>query len=83
MDLNCGCCSSALNKRVHCGEKVEGPLLQHLDELPDVARVGNQGQVRAPADRQQAEGQREDVIQRQRGDAIGLADVADAFERRA
>ena len=61
-----------IEQRVHGGEHVERPLLQHLDELADVARIGHQRQVRAPADRQQAQRQREDVIQRQRGDAVDL-----------
>ena len=59
-----------IEQRVDRRQHVEGPLLQHLDERADVARIRHQRQVRAPADRQQAQRQREDVIQRQRGDAV-------------
>ena len=49
--------------------------------LPKSRGFGNQRQVRAPFDVQQAQRQRKDVVQRQRGNAVGLAHVSDTPER--
>ena len=61
---------------------MEGPLLEHFDEFAEVARVGDQRHVRALADGQQTQRERKDVIQRQGGDRVDLAQVAHALERR-
>ncbi len=66
-----------VEQRVDRREQVEGTPFEHLDEFPDVTRVRDQGDVRTPANGQQAERQREDVIQRQGGNAVGVAHIAD------
>ena len=65
--------SSALNSVLTAGKHVELVLRQFLDEARNVARVGDQHVQAADAHAEQAaRRQREDVIQRQRGDADQL-----------
>ena len=59
---------------------MKGALLEHLDELGDVARIGNQAQAGAQAHGKQAHREREDVIQRQRGHDMGLFGLDPAIE---
>ena len=49
-----------VEQRVHGRQHVEGAFLEHLDELGNVARVGDQRQARTLADGQQAQRERED-----------------------
>ena len=57
-------------------------FFQHRNQFGDVARVGNQRQVRALAQRQQAQRERKDVVERQRGNVVGTAGIAQALQRR-
>jgi hypothetical protein len=54
----------AVEQRVHRRQHVERPLLEHFHKLGNVARVGNERHERALAHGQQAQGEREDVVQR-------------------
>ena len=71
-----------VEQRVDRRQHVKRPLLQHLDKLWNVARVRYQRQVRALADGQQAQRERKDVVQRQRGNVVCTAGIAQALQRR-
>ena len=72
-----------LAKAIRAGKHVycEKPIATNLNEAVEIARVRDQGQVRALPDRQEAEGQREDVIERQRSDAVDPGRIAGARQR--
>ena len=63
-----------VEQRIHAADEEELVLLQFGDERREVARIGDQDVVRAEAQKQQAvRGEREDVIERQRGDDDPIA----------
>src|SRR5690606_15987638 len=63
-----------VEQRIDPGERAEAPLAEFRDETLHVARVGDQDAVATDLHEGQAvRGQREDVIQRQRGDDDFLA----------
>ena len=70
----------AVEQGVDGWQQVEGALLQHVDELADIARVGDERHVGPLAHGQQAEREGEDVVQRQGGDVVGPAHVADLLQ---
>ena len=68
-----------VEQSVHAWQHVERALFESFNELGKVARIGHQGEVRALTHGQEAQRQREDVIQRQRRDAVDIADTADTL----
>ena len=61
-----------IEQRVHAADERELVLAQLGDEGREIPRVGDEDVAPAKHDEQQAvRGQREDVIQRQRGDQRG------------
>ena len=78
----CGTAGSAegVEQRVHRRQHVEGRFLS-TRRTSECARVGISVR-RSPADGQQAEREREDVVQRRRGNAVDLAQVADFWRAR-
>ena len=77
-----GVVQQAIEQRVDGGQQMEWAFLQRLYKPGDIARVGNEGHVGTPAHAQQTEGQRKDVIQRQRCNAVALANIAHLDQRR-
>ena len=72
-DSKPGVCSSALNSVFTPLMKKNLCLLQLRDEAREVARIGDEHVLRAePREQQAVRGEREDVIQRQRGDDDSL-----------
>ena len=71
-----------IKKRVDRRKQVKRPLFERGNEAPKISRVGNQRQVRTPPDGQEGQGQCKYVIKRKRCNAIGLADIPYALQRR-
>ena len=75
-----GVLQQCVEQSVHARQQVEGSCFESFNELAKVTRVGNQGEVRALANGQEAKCQCKDVIQRQCRNAVDFAQVRHARE---